>query len=230
MPDEKKHEGIATKILNRAKNPSQEKEKTIHESLPRHISDKVHERYENYKVERREREEHRKELQKTQHEAYQKEEIKQAAESGKKAAQKRYVPKDQHTQSHPSHVAKQSANFAKGASSGFGSGLFGKGNSGYYDMSFGGVGVASKKKPAPERVTTVNPRTGKVTIREPIVEEKKKPLREGWNSLDMLTVPEFHTAHSTNPFNIEVSKPHTTRKGKGKRKAPKRKWQLGDIY
>jgi hypothetical protein len=213
---EEKHEGVATRIRER-----------LHEAKES-TKEKVNPWSKTHKAERKETREHKAEIYKAQREAYKKEEIHQAAESGKKAAQKRYAPRE-----HPQvrHVAGQAQKFAKGASTGFGSGILGRGSSGYYDMSFGGM-VGPKKKPKPERVTTVNPRTGKVTIREPVEEKKKEPPHEAWNSFDMLTVPEYHTAHSINPFDIETQKPHQLpkRKGKSKRRtAPKRKWQLGDL-
>lgn len=237
MASEEKHEhkGITTRIqerLNKNKTESQNKnqEKTVHESLPGHVGAKIHERYENYQAERHEKKQHQQELRKTQKEAYRKEEVKQAAKAGERAAQTRYAPHPQVKHS----VTKNASNFAQGSARSSEKFIFG--SSGASSSVYGGLSLfpsAPKKKPAPQRVTRVS-KNGTVTITEPIQDQKKviKQKEQAWSPLDTINMDQIHTPHGSNPFDIDIIKPSHPKSKRGKHKSKRERpnnWRIGDL-
>ena len=225
--NEHEHKGITTRIrerLDKAKNET--REKNVHESLPGHVKEKIHERYENYQAERHEKKQHQQTLKKTQKEAYQKEEIHQASERGKQAAKNRYTPQKHST-------TKNASNFVAGATRSSEKFIFGSGSS---SSVYGGLSLfpsATKKKPAPQRVTRVS-KNGTVTITEPVQDQKKKFIEKEkpWSPLDTINMDTIHTPHGSNPFDIDIIKPHAPshkgKKSKGKRERPNN-WHIGDL-
>ena len=207
MPDEEKaeekHEGVTSRIRERIEHA---KEAT---------KEKINPFSKTNKAQRQEKREHQQEIRNAQREAYRKEEIHQATESGKHAAQRHYAPQPHQTRS----VGK----IAKGVERSSSKALFGT-------SVYGGLSLfqTPKKKPVPQRVTKVS-KSGAVTITEPVTEPKKKESMQQWNPLGMenIVTPELHTLHS-NPFNIEIIQQP---KAKGFRKSKrKRAWRIGDMY
>ena len=144
--------------------------------------------------------------------------------NGGEAAQKRGSPQHS-TRSSITHGASR---FAEGTRRTSEKALFRNsstltGGGGYFDMF-----APPKKKPAPVRTTVINPRTGKVTVTEPVTQEKKKPAQmQGWNPMafENLISPELHTPHFETHSTYKLTQPRRS-KGKGK---SKRAWNLGDL-
>jgi hypothetical protein len=214
---QEKHQGISTKIRERLQKTKE------------NVKEKVNPYSETNKAQREEKRERQAELQKAKREAYEKEEIRQASEHGKQAAQRRYAKPKQ-------TLTKKASSFVEGTRRSSEKANFGRsttltppgGQGGYFDI----FGRPQKKKPVPVKTTVVNPKTGKITITEPVEQPKKKA--ESYGGFDMLTVPELHTGQSYNPFDIEVVPSHRMPHGKGHKKKrghpTHRHWNIGDLY
>ena len=177
----------------------------------------------------------RKEERKTEYEARRKERKVQAEERGKRIAKQDYAPHQTAT--------KKASNFAEGAARGSKIAKFKaqkkSSGGGYYDMF--GMGQQAPRRAPPMRTTTFNPKTGKTTTTEPIMEPKKKThAQEPWGMLggsaDMLMVPEMRT-RSTNAFDLDIMQPRThpqRKQGKGKKERAQPRmqssWSMEDMF
>lgn len=162
MPLPEKKPGITEKIRERL------------EHAKEGAKERINPLSETNKQRRSENRERREELHKAERESYEKEEIKQATERGKRSAQYRYGSRP-HSQS--AGVRRNAGNFAKGASRTSENYLFSgfQVAKGYNDLTFGGFNRPTPKPKPPQRVTTIS-RSGTVKVVENI--EKPKPKEQ----------------------------------------------------
>jgi hypothetical protein len=124
------------------------------------------------RVENRERHE---ELRKAERESYEEEEVKQAAERGKRSAQNRYSSRPH---SRTERIGRNASNFARGTARASERQIFSGFTiaKGYNDLTFGGFAGPTKPKPKPpQRITTIS-KSGTVKVVETI--EKPKPKEQ----------------------------------------------------
>ena len=205
--EEEKHEGVTSKIHERLEHTKEA------------VKEKVNPFSKTNKAARQENKEHKQELKKTEREAYRKEEVTQAAVKGKQAAKNHFAP-------HQHNISRSTSNFAEGASRTGNKFIFGSAQSSVY----GGLNLfqsAPKKKPAPQRITKVS-KNGTVTISEPVQEQKKEHHEDSYNPLDFGGIGGVHTPYSSNPFDLDIVRPHGKTK-KGKQKRVNRQWRIGDL-
>ena len=210
MSTEEKREGVTSKIHERLEHTKEA------------VKEKVNPFSKTNKAARQENKVHKQELEKTEREAYRKEEVTQAAVKGKQAAQKRFSP-------HQHNVSRSAGNFAEGASRTGNKFVFGGGASS--SSVYGGLNLfqpATKKKPAPQRITKVS-KNGTVTITEPVQEQKKEKQNDFYNPMDFGGMGGVHTPYSANPFDLDIVRPHHAKTKKGKMKKASRQWRIGDL-
>ena len=134
--------------------------------------EKINPLSETNKQRRAENNERREEVRKAERESFEKEEIKQASERGKRSAQRHYGNGEA---PHRSTVARNAGNFASGTARASERQIFSGFTvaKGYNDLNFGFGGNNPKPKPKPpQRITTIS-RSGTVKVVETI--EKPKP-------------------------------------------------------
>ena len=232
--------GVTSKIRERLEKAKESTKTKVREEA-HEIKEKVNPMSETNKFERKKKGDRKKYLRQVERNAEREAEIESAKEAGQRKAEQKYAPTSQ--------VKRRSAGGSLESS------LFGpapKGfGTGYYDMNMFG-GATAKPKAAPVRTTTVNLRTGKTTITEPIEPQKKKssPMQHNsWDllggSADSLSLPQLGTRHTAaydfptmkrnkatrivKP-NLNMQNMFSVPKGMRPQKKKKRSRGIGDLF